>query len=683
MGLVLSVILIRKHKRRKNQNKKCAHHQQPALAVEPQVESDGDVEAKISPANVVDDNEITIEPGNQPPEAKNEDGICSICQEEQLAATAARRYRIRLIAGLFFPFALQALDVTIIASALPWIASDFNEVSQMNWIISAFNLASATFIPFWGQMADIFGRTAALETVLFLMIIGSALCTSAPLNAFPMLIFGRALQGMAAAGISVIIKAILADKVSLKENAKNTSIFSFFAGLSYGIGPVIGSFLTDSNWRWCFGINLPVAFTAIILVFIILRPELLGPQPLPGITEGNNANGDTPRMQRFKARMSMIDFGGQFLFLAGMGLVILALTWGGASYAWDNVHIIAPIVLGGILVIGFMYWEYLMAPGRYLARKFPLQRPTIPWALLSQRNMAFLFYIDVAAGLAMTAVLYFVDTYFVWVEGYTASKAGIQLLYYTPGIGIGVYFAMFFCNIWPRQTFTPLFLGSLIEALGITILTWALYHGHIPTIYGMMGLTGAGTGLRFMPGSLHGIGFFPNNIASVLSLTSFAIPFGSAIGMTIMDTVLNNKLASGFSSLPSFTNSTSTSTNSTTSTSTTNSLLASIDALPPQSQDLVRSKVSDAIVWSFIAILPLMWLAVLASAGLGNVNITKVRELDKDGKVDYKDNITEGVFVYEVLRRRLHGENGKEVVKNGDAREKEKEGVVVENNVDV
>jgi hypothetical protein len=38
---------------------------------------------------------------------------------------AARRYRIRLIIGLFFPFALQALDVTIIASALPWIASDF------------------------------------------------------------------------------------------------------------------------------------------------------------------------------------------------------------------------------------------------------------------------------------------------------------------------------------------------------------------------------------------------------------------------------------------------------------------------------------------------------------------------------------------------------------------------------
>ena len=51
-------------------------------------------------------------------------GPCEICRKEQLAA---RSYRIKLIIGLFVPFALQALDVTIIASALPWIASDFSK----------------------------------------------------------------------------------------------------------------------------------------------------------------------------------------------------------------------------------------------------------------------------------------------------------------------------------------------------------------------------------------------------------------------------------------------------------------------------------------------------------------------------------------------------------------------------
>src|SRR5271168_5042193 len=126
---------------------------------------------------------------------------------------------------------------------------DQDEISQMNWIISAFNLQAATFIPFWGQIADIFGRHAALEMVLLFMIVGSTLCTAAPLNAFPVLILGRALQGMACAGINVICRVIMADKVSLKEYSKNFSIFSFFAGLSYAIGPVIGGFLTDKSWR--------------------------------------------------------------------------------------------------------------------------------------------------------------------------------------------------------------------------------------------------------------------------------------------------------------------------------------------------------------------------------------------------------------------------------------------------
>jgi MFS family permease len=272
----------------------------------------------------------------------------------------------------------------------------------MNWIISAFNLCSAAFIPFWGQMADIFGRTISMEMTLVVMIVGSALCTAAPLNTFPVFILGRALQGVSVAGINVITRTILADKVSLKENAKNTSLFSFCAGISNAIGPVIGGFLTNTTWRWCFGINLPVAVAGALLVMLILRPVLLGPQPLPADFQNRQSDGDGARvMRRFKARMSSIDYGGQLLFLFGVGLVILALTWGGASYGWSDIHVLVPLVLGSLLTCGFMWWEYLMTPGKYLARKLPLQKPSIPWELLGQRNMGLLFYINFATGMGM------------------------------------------------------------------------------------------------------------------------------------------------------------------------------------------------------------------------------------------------------------------------------------------
>jgi len=186
---------------------------------------------------------------------------------------AMRVYRWKLIVGLFLPFSIQALETTVLAGALPIIASDFSEcshslvvhranftkdkLSQLNWIVSAFNLCSATFIPFWGQVADVYGRYMALQSSLIIMLVGSSLCSGAPTTAFPMLLVGRGLQGMGCAGLNIVVRICLADKVSLKENAKNNSLFTLVAGTSYGVGPVIGGYLTEVTWRWCFIINIP------------------------------------------------------------------------------------------------------------------------------------------------------------------------------------------------------------------------------------------------------------------------------------------------------------------------------------------------------------------------------------------------------------------------------------------
>ncbi|KAG6355170.1 hypothetical protein INS49_004251 [Diaporthe citri] len=60
-----------------------------------------------------------------------------------------RNHKYKVLFGLAFPFALQSPDTTIIASALPFIAADFGQVQQLNWIVSVFNLTAASFLPFW------------------------------------------------------------------------------------------------------------------------------------------------------------------------------------------------------------------------------------------------------------------------------------------------------------------------------------------------------------------------------------------------------------------------------------------------------------------------------------------------------------------------------------------------------
>ncbi|KAB8303813.1 hypothetical protein EYC80_005187 [Monilinia laxa] len=398
---------------------------------------------------------------------------CKKCREEKLAA---RNYRIKLIIGLFFPFAIQALDTTIIANALPWIASDFNETSQMHWIISAFKSLLCCIYPLLGSNVK---------------------C--------------RAIQGISVAGINVVVRTVLGDEVSLKEYAKNSSLFSIVAGVGYAVGPVIGGYLTDNDWRWCFGINLPVIVVGIVLVFLVLRKIVLGPQPTPQVTE--KYGGNPRRMQLFKAKVSTIDIGGQFLFLSGMGLLILALTWGGTDYAWHS---------------------------------------------------------------------------------------------------------------------------SIIGAIGITVLTWALRQGHTATIYGMMTFTGGGTGLRFMPGSLHGIAFFPNNIASIISMIAFAIPFGSTMAMTLMNVVFNNKAA-----LPS---------SITASSSTSTISFGTIDSLPPDEGHKIRDRERDGVVWAFVSMLPFMWLCILAAGLLGNVRVTREYREDEEGVRDFSGNMVESVYLWSLLR---------------------------------
>ena len=70
------------------------------------------------------------------------------------------------------------------------------------------------------------------------MLIGSVLCTAA--QAWAMLLLGRALQGVGAAGINNLIGIILSDRVSLKDNARNTTIFAFIGGFGFSVGPLIG-----------------------------------------------------------------------------------------------------------------------------------------------------------------------------------------------------------------------------------------------------------------------------------------------------------------------------------------------------------------------------------------------------------------------------------------------------------
>lgn len=441
------------------------------------------------------------------------------------------------------------------------------------------------------------------------MLIGSTLCAAA--QTWGMLLLGRALQGVSAAGIANLVKIVLADKVTLAEQSKNNTIFMLVAGLSTGAGPVIGGSLAVKNWRYCFVISIPVSAISMVFIFVLLRKELLhGTHPFTG-----------PNRKSIWSGLSTIDFGGTLLFIFGTGLMVLGTSWGGAKYSWSSAQVLAPLVIGTVLFILFFVYEYLLEPGRLIARAFPRQVAMIPWVLFQRKDVVLLSIISIATGASLYSAIYFVGIFWTIVQHLDAQYAGYRLLYYLPGIGVGIYSAMFLCNIFPRQTFFPLFFGSAFEAAGFGVLAYATKTRNSLLVSLMLAFAGAGSGLRMMPGALHAAGIWRDRIASVMSLMSFTFPFGGTLAIAIMSSVYYNKFDSSIAAMEVGSAVNSNSHNSTQS-------LQEINSLPLPIQNIIREDAARAVMWSFISVLPIMGCSVAAASFLGNVWISPKKKAD-------------------------------------------------------
>lgn len=138
-----------------------------------------------------------------------------------------------------------------------------------------------------------------------------------------------------------------------------------------------------------------------------------------------------------------------------------------------------------------------------------------------------------------------------------------------------------------------------------------------------MALSGVGSGIRFMPSSLHSAGIWPTRLAAILSLMNFAVPFGGTIATGVMGAVFTNKFSLAIENLSEVPNEKITNMDQVTS-------LAGINALPEDIRSQIREAAARAIMWSFISILPVMVLSALASAFLGNVWVVQDKKQGKE-----------------------------------------------------
>src|SRR5215213_2269211 len=180
------------------------------------------------------------------------------------------KLRNRNDASVAVPFAAivlamlpAVLDQTILATALPTIATDLGRLSDVAWVVTAYVVAAAAATPLWGKLGDRHGRKRLLQLSLAIFVATSALCGAA--QDITQLVALRFVQGAAAGGLMTLAMAAVGDLVAPRERGRYQGYIAAAFAAATIVGPLLGGLLTEhASWRWVFFVNLPVGAAALV-----------------------------------------------------------------------------------------------------------------------------------------------------------------------------------------------------------------------------------------------------------------------------------------------------------------------------------------------------------------------------------------------------------------------------------
>lgn len=173
--------------------------------------------------------------------------------------------RLPVTIGIIFALFLSGMEISVVGTAAPRIASELGGLGAFSWLFSIYLLTSTLTMPVWGRAADWLGRKHLLLFAIALFLFGNILCAIAPTMGF--LIFGRAVKGLGGGGLVPIGFTIIADLYDKAARAKIQGWLSSAWGMASVIGPFVGGLLADTwGWRSVFWIPLIPGFIAFFLI---------------------------------------------------------------------------------------------------------------------------------------------------------------------------------------------------------------------------------------------------------------------------------------------------------------------------------------------------------------------------------------------------------------------------------
>ena len=414
---------------------------------------------------------------------------------QELDPTRWRTLFVIAIAQLMIVLDSSIMNIAIPSAKIDLKISDANQ----QWIVTAYTLAFGSLLLIGGRIGDYMGR----KRVFLVGLVGFAAASAiGGLSANQGMLYGsRALQGVFAALLAPASLAIISVTFTVpKERAKAFGVIGALSGGGAAIGLILGGTLTEyTSWRWCLGVNTPIAIIAATLAIKFVHESK---------AQGNNT----------------YDIPGVVTATTGL----FALTYGfneAATKGWSSTTTISFLIAAAVLLILFVAIEAKVA------------NPLMPLRVITERNRGGSYLGSLVVGAGLFSMFLFLGLYLQVILGYSPLKSGFAFLPFTAGI---IVFAGIASQLLPKFGPRPLMVPGLIAAgVGLLLLTRitpdTAYATHVlPSLF----IMSSGMALVFIPltsTSLHAVSQHDTGVASAMLNTSQQV--GGSLGTALLNTI--------------------------------------------------------------------------------------------------------------------------------------------------
>lgn len=393
------------------------------------------------------------------------------------------------------------LNQTILTTAFPALMNAFNiNTSTVQWLTTGFLMVNGIMIPVSAYLSSRFNTKLLFILSMSIFEVGTILSWLAP--SFAVLLTGRLIQAVGVGINMPLMQNIMLTIYPPEKRGAAMGINGLVIGLAPAIGPTLSGWVIDNfNWRWLFGMIVPIAAIVILVSFVFVK---------------NVIPNRHPHLDVLSVAISTLGFGSMLYGFSSVG-----------DKGWGDPVVISTIVIGAILV-ALLVW-----------RQGKLDEPFLEFKVFESGEFTLATILSSIVMMAMVGVELVIPLYLQIIHGMSAFHSGLTLLFGAIFMG---FMSPITGNLFDRYGAKRLAMTGMF-ILTVGTLPFAFLTRDTPTIYivFLYAVRMFGISMVMMPVTTSGMNSLPYTLISHGTAVNNTIrQVATSVGTAIMVSVLTN-----------------------------------------------------------------------------------------------------------------------------------------------